>query len=233
VRRILTIRACSMHLVKDVFIASFGDRAIALDLNNGRYLALGRSLTAALSRVMDGEMSAAGGPSDRSLSPEIAILAARGLVCDRGVLEPARAIVMPCSTLWPALGSEDDAAVGLAQVLGALAEAQLLLAALPLRRIVRRLRRAKARVAALASRPPVLAYVAQFTRSRPWYPAKPVCRLDAIALCLFLWRNGLPAELVFGVRLDPFRAHCWAQYKGLALNDAHDFVAQFTPIMAV
>jgi hypothetical protein len=224
-----------MYLRTDVFIATFGDRAVALDLNTSRYFALGRSLAAAVRAMADGAGSSGWIGRDDDLPSALAALAARGLVCDGASPRQTSPIVMPDSTLWPPRGvtATDATAPGLMSVMVALSEAQLYLVALPLGRVVRRLRAAKASVPTHSSRRALPACLAQFARSRPWYPAKPICRLDAIALCLYLWRNGLAAELVFGVRLDPFGAHCWAQYDGAALNDAHDFVGQFAPIMAV
>ena len=224
-----------MYLCADVFIATFGDRAVALDLNTSRYLALDRSQTMAARVAMMGSAPPICGRDDGELAPAMAALAARGLVCGSGAPRPGCAIVMPSSTLWPshcASGTEATAPA-MAPVMIALAQAQFYLAALPLGPIVRNLRAAKARAPARTARRTLDGCLTQFAGSRPWYPSKPICRLDAIALCIFLWRNGLPAELVFGVRLDPFAAHCWAQHGGAALNDAHDFLTQFSPIMAV
>ena len=224
-----------MYLSPDVFIASFGDRAVALDLNTSRYLALGRWQTMAARAAMMGSAPAVCDRQDGELAPAMAPLAARGLVCDRGARRPACAVVMPSSTLWPSRGASGVGAAtpAMASVMIALAQAQLYLAALPLGPIVRQLRAAKARAPARTAQRTFEACLTQFAVGRPWYPSKPICRLDAIALCLYLWRNGLAAELVFGVRLDPFAAHCWAQHGDVALNDAHDFVSQFSPIMAV
>jgi hypothetical protein len=36
---------------------------------------------------------------------------------------------------------------------------------------------------------------------------------------------------VFGVRLDPFAAHCWLQTDRLLLTDAADALGVFTPVL--
>lgn len=59
------------------------------------------------------------------------------------------------------------------------------------------------------------------------------CLWRSIALASFLARMGLTAELVFGVRLRPFAAHCWVQRQDQLLNDSLDRVANFTPIRVI
>jgi len=38
---------------------------------------------------------------------------------------------------------------------------------------------------------------------------------------------------VFGVKLNPFSAHCWVQAGDIVLNDAIDHVTIHTPILVV
>lgn len=45
-----------------------------------------------------------------------------------------------------------------------------------------------------------------------------------------LGRRRLDAELYFGVRLDPFAAHCWVQSDDLLLTDPAASVAEFSPV---
>ena len=51
-----------------------------------------------------------------------------------------------------------------------------------------------------------------------------------MALARSLWRRGIDADLYFGVRLDPFAAHCWLQHDDLLLTDPMNFVADYTPV---
>lgn len=73
----------------------------------------------------------------------------------------------------------------------------------------------------------------EFFEARPWFPEKPICRLDAPALCLYLRRHGIPANLVFGVKLEPFAAHCWVQSDNRILNEPLELVARYSPILVV
>lgn len=75
--------------------------------------------------------------------------------------------------------------------------------------------------------------VSHFLAVRPWYPRDYLCLFDSLALMLFLLQEGIRARLIFGVREDPFAAHCWVQYGSLVLNDYFDRTRLYTPIMAI
>jgi len=64
-------------------------------------------------------------------------------------------------------------------------------------------------------------------------PVAPCCLPDSLGLLDWLLRRGLAADLVFGVKLNPFSAHCWLQSGEVALNDAVDTVRLHTPILIV
>lgn len=76
-------------------------------------------------------------------------------------------------------------------------------------------------------------HVALFRTARRLLPAAPNCLIDSLALSAFLARRSIHSELVFGVKLDPFAAHCWLQNDDAILNDAADSVTTFTPIMVI
>jgi hypothetical protein len=79
--------------------------------------------------------------------------------------------------------------------------------------------------------PSALAEIVQgFQRGMRYYPAKRRCVQDSLALMTCLWRRHLDAELYFGVRLDPFAAHCWVQSGDLLLTDPAASVAEFSPV---
>lgn len=75
--------------------------------------------------------------------------------------------------------------------------------------------------------------VARFRAARRLIPVQPNCLLDSIALLHFLVRRGARADLVFGVRLDPFSAHCWLQNSEWIISDPAENCAGFTPILVV
>lgn len=77
------------------------------------------------------------------------------------------------------------------------------------------------------------ATVSRFRAARRLIPVQTNCLLDSLCLSAFLSRRRLRAELVFGVKLDPFAAHCWLQTADAIVNDGSDTVAAFTPVLAV
>jgi hypothetical protein len=75
--------------------------------------------------------------------------------------------------------------------------------------------------------------VAVFNDLRIFWPRKFLCRFDSLALIHFLACFGVRAQWVFGVRLDPFGAHCWVQDGRRLYNDDLERIAQYQPIMVV
>ena len=73
----------------------------------------------------------------------------------------------------------------------------------------------------------------RFRAARQLIPVQPNCLLDSLTLSSFLSRRGLGVALVFGVKLDPFAAHCWLQAPDAIVNDSADAVMPFTPVLAV
>lgn len=59
------------------------------------------------------------------------------------------------------------------------------------------------------------------------------CLVRALALATQAAKAGYRIDLVFGVRLRPFAAHCWVEHEGVVLDDRLDHVSNFTPILAV
>lgn len=59
------------------------------------------------------------------------------------------------------------------------------------------------------------------------------CLHDSLTLVRFLATERLYPQWVVGVRTRPFAAHSWVQSGSLVLNDAHEYVRGFTPILIV
>lgn len=72
-----------------------------------------------------------------------------------------------------------------------------------------------------------------FARARPFFPRNYLCTFDSLSLALFLTSHDLCPTWIFGVREDPFYAHCWIQAGPVILNDHSDRIATFTPIMTI
>ncbi|MCC5617900.1 lasso peptide biosynthesis B2 protein [Nostoc sp. CHAB 5836] len=81
-----------------------------------------------------------------------------------------------------------------------------------------------------AMKPALVAYDAL----RPFvFTARDECLLDSLALLHFLSHEGLAPRWVLGVRTGPFAAHAWVQEGQTVLNDQHEYVRQFRPILVV
>ncbi|WP_165793653.1 lasso peptide biosynthesis B2 protein [Hyphococcus luteus] len=74
---------------------------------------------------------------------------------------------------------------------------------------------------------------ADFQAARCLFPAPQNCLPDSLALLDFLFGDGIIADLVIGVRMNPYGAHCWVQSKDILLNETIDYAESFTPILVV
>jgi hypothetical protein len=73
---------------------------------------------------------------------------------------------------------------------------------------------------------------ARFVAARRLVPIAPNCLADSLSL--LDWLGPSPGTLlVFGVKLDPFAAHCWVQLGDMLLNDRTDHVAAFRPVRVI
>jgi hypothetical protein len=76
--------------------------------------------------------------------------------------------------------------------------------------------------------------VTAFLHLRPWlYTSRDACLLDSLTLVNFLAGYGVFPQWIFGVKTDPFYAHCWVQQGDFVFNDTADYVRGFTPILVV
>ncbi|MDB5076657.1 MAG: hypothetical protein JWO42_2836 [Chloroflexi bacterium] len=219
-----------MHLAPNIFLAEINGQGVLLDLSADRYLGLAPQLTRAALALT--------GQWDAGLDPEI-LAAARAKLLAKGYLTEApmgdRPQPIPFNSSWwpnrPGAGSSPHPRLPLA-ALASLAGVAVGLRTRAFASLISSLRARK------AGRPPqprasMQELLDAYFAARPLFPIKPICRLDAPALCALLWRHGHDAELVFGVRLNPFAAHCWAQAHSAILNEPHDALRQYTPIMTV
>lgn len=73
--------------------------------------------------------------------------------------------------------------------------------------------------------------VQRFASCRSRFQKADACLLNSLALLDFLALHGLYPNIVFGVSMRPFHAHCWVQHEDTVLGDTLEHVSQFTPIM--
>lgn len=73
----------------------------------------------------------------------------------------------------------------------------------------------------------------RFQSLRLIYPRPYLCIYDSLALLEFFALHSLFPTWVFGVTVDPFRAHCWLQQGDVVIGDAIERVRSYRPIMYV
>lgn len=100
---------------------------------------------------------------------------------------------------------------------------------------ISRMRRRKAR---LSTTQPVdfaraRELTATFKRLRTLFPRDYLCLFDSFALIEFLANYQIFPTCVFGVRLEPWAAHCWVQEGVFVFNEDVEEAASYTPIMAI
>jgi hypothetical protein len=213
------------RLADHLGVCEVDGRVLMLDLRRDRYLQLDPASASALRRwrdFPDGEEGKA------FLLP----------LHQRGIIVPAEAIG---PSGWPAprvpprsLVGMPAPPAGLASTLVPQIAARLALTRWRLRRhglegAINEVRRRKVE----RGTPNVAPLVARFRAARRLVPLAPNCLTDSLALAAFLSRRSVAWQLVFGVKLDPFAAHCWLQNDEAVINDAADSVATFTPIMVI
>jgi hypothetical protein len=80
----------------------------------------------------------------------------------------------------------------------------------------------------------LMAASATFRRLRPFaFTAHDQCLHDSLTLIRFLGAQHLFPRWVIGVRARPFGAHSWVQSGTVVLNDLHEHVRRYQPILVV
>lgn len=196
-------------------------RLLLLDLHKDRYFQLDEGSAGAIKRWRGGE----------SIEPEaLALLVKKGLLCPGDASAPASTV--PASPRLSLLDQDSSRSSGAALLLPEVGRWLLLVR----RELARGLDHAVAmleRRRGVDGGAHVGLHAERFRRARRLIPFAPNCLTDSLALSAFLARRRVAHQLVFGVKLDPFAAHCWLQCDDLVLNDAVDRVASFVPIKAI
>jgi hypothetical protein len=216
-----------LELPAHISFAFVGDRAVFLDLRRDRYLALDAACGSAFRRVAG--RSVCLGPDD----PDVVRLLSTGLFMlgeDARPLEPAAATI-PVAHPPPASARVNLFDIGRVWLL--LSRARRALKSRPLEQVLADRRGRRSAGLAANDEKETEALAARFCRARALVPIRPSCLQDSLALSDFLAARSAFPSIVFGVKLDPFAAHCWVQSNRMVLNDAPDRIAEFTPILIV
>ncbi|CAN5172694.1 hypothetical protein BH10PSE12_BH10PSE12_37700 [soil metagenome] len=200
-------------------------RLLFFDVCADRYFSLGADAQAAFEAL-------AADSSARSDHPALARPALAGLV-----VEDAPFDLAPCARGPRATDSLLDGALPCVSffaciaVLFGLARTRIQLRYLGLKVVLERLQAQAPRTPAPKDMGAILTRVAAaFEASARLARSHDQCLARSLALAAALAAPGIAAELVIGVRLRPFAAHCWVQHGATLINDRPDPVLSFTPI---
>ena len=227
-----TLRATRMSFVlsRGTSFCETGGHFIFLDLAGDRYHALTDEAEQSFRRLSTGARLTS---RDRAVLP--------GLVAD-GLLLPTSDDRRPVACPAPARPErslvDEDCPVPsktLGRTLFRLAQSSLMLKLRPLRAVLRGLEERKRR--RNAPRQPSIATLVEvataFRRGALVVAPLDQCLPSSIAVAHALLDRRCRPDLVIGVRLQPFGAHCWVQHGNIVLNESLDQVRNFTPILVV
>lgn len=78
-----------------------------------------------------------------------------------------------------------------------------------------------------------LGIASDFQRAHLLKSAAGKCLIQSLAMAVRCASTKVSANVVIGVRANPFAAHCWCQIKDMVLNDTLEEVRRFTPILVI
>lgn len=230
------------RLADHVRACQVDDQVILLDLLRGKYIGIGGPHLRAMSAAVTDWPTAAVAPHAVEASADVSPWVVKLL--EQGMLSPASATMSKRATLEEPRETLDADMFPapyqwsrLARLCWAASASIYSLRYRSLANIARgvtRLQRAALNPADQALRGELLSAVASYLRLRPFvFTAHDKCLFDSLTLMRFLAIEGMAASWVIGVRTRPFGAHSWVQSGPLVLNDLHEHVSGFTPILIV
>ena len=237
------------YLSNDASFCFTDNHYVFFDLRNDEYWCLGRKDSEALKFLLNSQPSAdadSNGIRLQNFGGSEAIEVTRSLV-EKGLLvrngENGKAPQPECE-LAPTVstvGRQDQRLprVGPTHVTNFYTAAAIASAKLrwwPIERTVKSVAARKAANASVGTAPDISRITelyAIFQTLRPYYHRKYLCLFDCLALLQFLARYSLFPQWVYGVKLQPFGAHCWVQVGDTVVNDIMDNVKTYTPIMSI
>ena len=234
-----------LRLASHVRACSSDGQVILLDLRNNQYLGVGGTESDALADQVEGWPAGPESAGAGATSATVTALTQRLL--SRGLLTHTSSERLPDIRLAEASASFDvenalaDSGITarrLGRFLQSAAIAALWLRCRSLHSIAAAVaaRRERQRIPApdAGSFDAMTSGAAAYERLRPFvFSAQHECLHDSLALVGFLATEGVFPRWVIGVKTRPFGAHSWVQSGGTVLNDLHENVRRFRPILVV
>jgi hypothetical protein len=217
---------------------------ILLDLRHSKYIGIGGEQLPALARAIEGwpvSPDATGQPSaPTDIHVLTAPLLAQGLITSAMTAGPSTATIEEPTRSLNAADSVRDSAVRWRHLSCFIRSTATAAAWLRWRSLAAIAHIVAARRARLVTRDEPTSIgatrelVAAYLRLRPFaFTAHDRCLHDSLTLVHFLTSEHSPATWVIGVRTRPFGAHSWVQCGDTVLNDQHEHVRRYRPILVV
>lgn len=244
-----------LKLASHVRACECDGQVILLDLRRSRYLGVGASTAKALAEHVEGWPVQSAGTDSSFSSTTIGKLTqplvSQGLLTEAPPDSLPHALLnttpdpLPYATVEEATASIDfeDAAstatIGVRQVVQFLKSAAVVawwmrcmsLHSITLKVATRRERLFRPGTDSLEA---MRGATAAYETLRPFvFTAREKCLYDSLALVGFLASQGALPRWVIGVKTSPFGAHSWVQCGQTVLNDQHEYVRRFRPILVV
>lgn len=220
-------------LREDLSFCHAGGRLVFLDIGSDRYLRLPPSLEATLVSYLSADCPADIDVSELLTRKILVDLPAGSSISRPTSKTPVRsAMEMPCRIRRIHI-------LEMLEVFVVVLCTRLKLRLRPFRELLNELTinrqgsSSAAQTSQTLSEPRILEAAALFRRVRLYVPVGMRCLVDSVSLATFLRRRNIDTNVVFGVAVDPFSAHCWVQTGDLVLNDTLGNVTSHTPIRVV
>jgi hypothetical protein len=245
---LIAVKKSFYYMSNHTFFCLADGHYVFLDLRSDEYLCLGRKHTNAMKALLNQDKSIDILPAEICLregesdcSVVVQALLKRGLLVKDSEYHksPERARIAAPSTSIMEEIHKSRPRVGLAHALNFFAAAATASKNLRCESIERTVRGVEARklAHATAAASPDMGTIGNlfhmFHILRPYYPRRYLCLFDSLALLHFLARYRMFPNWVYGVKLEPFAAHCWVQAGDKVVNDIIDNVRDYTPIMSI
>jgi hypothetical protein len=220
-------------LPKNVYFGCRGDNIVFLDLHRDEYVLVTNDGARAVLSLAPGASSAA---SD--IAKEYIELLGRGLLTTDGNHGKSVSPTLVDAATQPLLDGESRPRIRASHVwpfLCACIVAAFRLRFYSIERTVELVQRRKLRagphIEVDLERARALTDI--FRRLRSFFPRNYLCLYDSLALIEFLAHYQVFPSWVFGVKLEPWCAHCWVQAGSFVFNEDVEVAATHTAVMAI
>ncbi len=220
-----------MYRLRDnLYHCRSGGRSIFLDVDANKYFCLPDPIEKAFAEYIEG--------NSRTTYPELDTLVIRGVLVPDQMSEGIAAdIPLPIPT--SEIGAWASAAPSAFQVVRAITyqiSAELSLRYSSFAAVKFKLAKRSAQVRGCSHQLPheeIAKIAAAFERTSLVLASADRCLVRSLALMSMMHARGIAPRLIFGVRTNPFSAHCWVQFRDVVLNDSAEHARLFVPILVI